>query len=200
MIPVRNPDHVEIVPTGAGKPKSVRIPGAVSHEMAGWVDGGKVFYVTTRDASKAWHTWLVDVDVARPRPLPLPDGVMVYQNTFSPDGRDFVAQCPEAKAVCTYGTDGGEPRPIEGAEPDWLPVAWDAKGRVWFRDRSTHMPEILRRVDLSTGAEEIVAEVAPADRAGVLGLTRVVVAQSGEAWAYSLIRRISDLYVVTGLH
>jgi DNA-binding winged helix-turn-helix (wHTH) protein/dipeptidyl aminopeptidase/acylaminoacyl peptidase len=199
MVPLRNPDHVEIVPTGPGEPRRVRIPGAVSHEMAGWVGGGEAFYVTTRDTSRAWHTWLVDVENEEHRRLPLPEDVRVYRNTFSPDGREFVARCPEAASHCIYATDGGDPRPLAGADPEWMPVAWDTQSRVWFRDRTEPIPELLWRVDLSTQERELVSEVAPADPAGVLGLTRVVVAQSGDAWAYSFVRRLSDLYVVTGL-
>jgi DNA-binding winged helix-turn-helix (wHTH) protein len=199
MIPVHNPDHVEIVPTGPGKPRRVQIPGGVSHEVAGWVGEGDSFYVTTRDASRDWQTWLVDTKSGEPHPLSLPEGVMVYRNTFSPDGREFVARCGETRESCIYPTEGGEPRPLAGAEPGWIPAAWDTKDRVWFRDRKQRIPELLWRVDLATGRPELVAEVAPDDRAGVIRLTRLLVAQSGDAWAYSLIRRLSDLYVVTGL-
>ncbi|MGD8895121.1 MAG: winged helix-turn-helix domain-containing protein [Acidobacteriota bacterium] len=199
MTRVKRRTHVEIVPTGPGEVRRVRIPGAASHEMAGWVGGGRTFYVATRDASKAWKTWLVDAETGEPRPLLLPEGVRVYHNTFSPDGREFVARCPRSKAYCIYPTEGGDPRPLAGAEPGWMATAWDTKGRVWFRDRTNRIPELLWRVDLETGERELVSEMAPADRAGALDLVRVVVAQSGEAWAYSLVRRLSDLYVVTDL-
>jgi hypothetical protein len=199
VIPLRNPDHVEIVPTGAGEPRHVQIPGAASHDMAGWVGAGKTFYVATRDASRVWHTWLVDAESEEPRPLPLPEGVMVYHNAFSPDGREFVARCAGAETHCIYRTEDGRPRPLAGADPEWVVTAWDTKDRIWFRDRTHPMPELLWRVDLVNGTRELVSEVAPADPAGAVFLTRVVVAQSGEAWAYSLIRRLSDLYVVIGL-
>jgi DNA-binding winged helix-turn-helix (wHTH) protein len=200
IIPLRSPDHVEIVPTGPGESKSIQIPGAASHEIAGWVGDGASFYVTTRDSSRDWHTWLVDAQSGEPRPLSLPEGVMIWRNTFSPDGSRFLARCAGDEGFCIYPTEGGEPRPLTGAEPGWTPAAWDTKDRVWFRDLRKRIPERLWRVDLATGTPELVSEVVPADRAGVLFLTRLLVARSGDAWTYSLVRRLSVLYVVTGLH
>jgi hypothetical protein len=155
--------------------------------------------VTTRDASGARVTWLVDASGNAPKPLPLPEGVALYHNTFSPDGMHFVARCADSRAHCVYETDSGRAEPLEHTEAQWVPVAWDREDRVFFRDRSKMIPEELWRVDVASGEAERVAEISPRDRAGILGLTRLTVAQSGEAWAYSFMRRLSDLYVVSGL-
>lgn len=167
--------------------------------MAGWLAGGQAFYVVTRDSSGEWAHWIVDVASGEPRPLPLPEGVLLYANTFSPDATRFAARCPDLKAHCVYATEGGDPVPLPGAAPEWRAVAWDQNDRVYFRDRLSGVPEVLWRVDVATGHSERVAELAPADRSGVLGLTRVIVSRSGEAWSFSLIRSLSDLYVVTDL-
>jgi DNA-binding winged helix-turn-helix (wHTH) protein len=199
MIPVESPDHVLIVPTGPGQRRRVEIPGGVAHVMAGWLADNRTLYVTTRDESGQWASWLLDAGGGEPRSLSLPEGVMLYHNTFSPDGHQFVARCADRKTHCVYETEGGDARPLAGAEPDWYPVSWDRADRVYFRERHHKIPEVLWRVGATTGRAERVAELAPADRAGVLGLSRVVVAPSGDAWAYSLMRRLSDLYVVTDL-
>jgi DNA-binding winged helix-turn-helix (wHTH) protein/sugar lactone lactonase YvrE len=199
MIPIRNPDHVQIVPTGPGRPRRVEIPGASSHDAAGWLPDGKSLYVTTRDASGARVTWLADAAGGAPKALPLPEGVALYHNTFSPDGTRFVARCADSKKHCVYETAGGRAEPLEQAEAEWVPVAWDQEDRVFFRDRSKMIPEVLWRVDVASGEPQRVAEITPRDRSGILGLTRLTVAQSGEAWAYSFMRRLSDLYVVSGL-
>ena len=44
-----------------------------------------------------------------------------------------------------------------------------------------------------------LAELAPRDRAGVLAVMGVHVAADGEAWTYNVMRRLSDLHVVTGV-
>lgn len=200
MIPVRRPDHVEILPTGAGERRRYEVPNATTYEMAGWLPGGERIYVTARDDAGAWATWLVDAAGGEAHPLPLPAGRMVYRDSFSPDGRHFVARCPdEEQAYCVYETEAGNPRALAGSRPGWQPAAWDDEDRIYFREREKVVPEVLWRVGLEDGVVERVAEVVPRDRAGVQGLTRVLVARSGDAWAYSLARRLSDLYVVTGI-
>jgi len=198
VVPLRNPDHVEIVPTGPGEPRRVRIPGALRHERAGWLHDGRSFYVTTRDAQWRWSTWLVDVDGGAPRRVPLPDGRMLFFNTFSPDGKRFAASCPDREATCIYDADTGNPRPLDGVSEEWVPFAWDSTG-IYFRERAHTIPDKLRRLDPATGRVTVIAEIAPRDAAGALGLGRVFVTEGGGAWSYSVMRRLSDLYVVTGV-
>jgi hypothetical protein len=199
VIPLRNPDHVEVVPAGPGEPRIVKIPGAVRHDRAGWLNDSRTVYVATRDQEWKWTTWLVDADGGEPRRLPLPPGRMLMFDAFSPDGGHFAAGCPEKRAVCVYDTERGDPRPLPTASEEWYPIKWDAKG-IYLRERRHHVPETIRRIDPRTGRVEVLFEVAPRDPAGALGIGRLVVADGGDAWAYSVLRRLSDLYVVTGLH
>lgn len=199
MIPLRNPDHVEIVPTGAGQARRVQIPNVARHLRAGWLPDGKSLWVSTRDAKGAVASWLVDREGGKPRRLPLPKGRALYFNTFSPDGRRFAARCPVGKAPCVYSVDGGEPQPIPGAQDDWIPIGWDETG-LYVRDAVRDVPETLRRVDPKTGRAEVVAQITPRDTAGVLGLNQIFIADHGKAWAYQVLRQLSDLYVVSGLH
>ena len=88
---------------------------------------------------------------------------------------------------------------MRGAQKGWWPVGWDARGRLYFRDRSKLLPETLWRVDPATGRATLVAELAPRDRAGVLAVMGVLVAGDGGAWTYNVMRRLSELHVVTGV-
>jgi DNA-binding winged helix-turn-helix (wHTH) protein/Tol biopolymer transport system component len=196
-VPLRQPDHVDVLPTGPGEARQIRIPGVAAHEAAGWVGDGRTVFVTTRDAVGRRATWLVDTSGANPRRLPLPEGAYLRLNTFSPDGQRFLANCPDSYVPCFYPTAGGKPQPVPGVQKGWRAVAWDARGRIYLRD--TSVPATLERLDPATGRVQRVAELAPRDRAGVMETIRVVVARSGEAWAYTYIRHLSDLYVVTGV-
>jgi eukaryotic-like serine/threonine-protein kinase len=198
VIPLRHPDHVEVVPVGPGEPRTVKIPGALRHDHAGWLHDGRSFYVSTRDAEWRWSSWLVDVDGGEPRKVPLPEGRMLMYDPFSPDGSHFVGPCPAKGLFCVYDTKTGEPRPLHGAGSEYYAIKWDAKG-IYLRERKHGVPEILRRLDPATGRIEVLGEIAPRDTAGALGIGHVVVADGGDAWAYSVLRRLSDLYVVSGL-
>jgi hypothetical protein len=81
-----------------------------------------------------------------------------------------------------------------------MTVGVDAQGRLYFCDEPKGAaPPRLIRLDPGKGVATPIAELAPRDRGGVLHVLNVNVAASGEAWAYSVIRRLSDLHVVTGL-
>jgi DNA-binding winged helix-turn-helix (wHTH) protein len=199
VIPLRNPDHVEVVPIGPGEPRVVRIPGVTHYDHAKWLPDGRSFYVSARDAQWRWSAWIVDAGGGEPRKVPLPEGRTLVFDPFSPDGSQFVAPCPEKRLTCVYDTDRGDPHPLEGAGQEYYPIKWDARG-IYLRERRHRVPDVLRRLDPRTGKLEVLGELAPLDPAGALGIGHVVVADGGDAWAYSVLRRLSDLYVVTGLH
>ena len=173
-----------------------------AHEDAGFLADSTRIFVTGRDAAGKRATWLTDVQGREPRLLPLPDGRILRQNTFSPDGSRFVASCPEDAGYggsCFYDTALGKPTPVPGAQKQWVAISVDAQGRLYYRDRAMDKAESLLRLEPKTGKATTLAELAPRDRAGVFGVLDVNVAAGGEAWAYTFQRRLSDLHVVTGL-
>jgi hypothetical protein len=197
-VSVGKPDHLDLTPTGPGETRRIQLPGLVAHEEAGFVGKDRVF-ITGRDAEGRRATWLAHLDGSAPRKLPLPEGRILLQNSFTPDGSRFVASCPEGGLPCFYDTAAGRPTPVPGVKKGWATVGFDARGRLYLRDRSKRMPETLLRLDPATGRATPLAELAPRDRAGALAVLGVHVAAGGEAWAYSVMRRLSDLHVVTGV-
>jgi hypothetical protein len=193
------PDHIDLTPTGPGETRRIALPGVVAHEEAGFVGDGRRVFVTGRDAEGRRATWLASLDGSAPRRLPLPEGRILLSNTFAPDGSRFVASCPEGGPSCLYDAATGNPTPVPGVEKGLATVGFDARGRLYLRDRSKRIPETLLRLDPATGRTTPVAELAPRDRAGATGVLGVHVAASGEAWAYTVMRRLSDLHVVTGV-
>jgi DNA-binding winged helix-turn-helix (wHTH) protein len=201
-VDIRNPAALDVTPTGPGEIRHVRVPGLVAHDDAGFLADGTRIFVTGRDAAGKRATWLTDLQGREPRPLPLPDGRILRQNTFSQDGARFVASCPEGigdDGSCFYDTVGGNPTPVPGAQKAWFPIAVDTKGRLYYRDRSQEKAEALLRLDPKTGKVTSLSALAPRDRAGVFAVLDVNVAADGEAWAYTFQRQLSDLHIVTGL-
>jgi hypothetical protein len=60
-------------------------------------------------------------------------------------------------------------------------------------------PIRIRRLDLTTGVVTPWKDVEPSDIAGALGRTRMSINSDGDAYAYTIERMLSDLYVVEGL-
>jgi DNA-binding winged helix-turn-helix (wHTH) protein len=202
VIPVSRPDHVTLMPTGAGPTREIRSPGElVSYDAAGWLPDGERLFVTGRSAAGKSSTWIVGRRGENPHRLPLPPGRVVVNNTFSSDGRSVVADCPlPDERPCVYDVRQGNPRPVSGAQTGWTCVGWDDRGGIFFRDSSpiSH-PVKLHRVDPATGAAEVVAELRPRDPSGYFTVYRVFVTPDGSAWAYTVLRRQADLFVTTGL-
>ena len=73
------------------------------------------------------------------------------------------------------------------------------KGRIYFREPKRGLAQSLWRVEPATGRADALGELAPRDRAGADGLLGVVVSRRGDAWAFNVRRRLSDLHVVTGV-
>ena len=202
VLDIRNAGALDFTPTGPGEIRHVRVPGLVAHEDAGFLADSTRIFVTGRDAAGKRATWLTDVQGREPRLLPLPEGRILRQNTFFPDGTRFVASCPEAAGSygsCFYDTLHGNPTPVPGAQKTWVAIAVDTQGRLYYRDRSVDKAESLLRLDTKSGKATTLAELAPRDRAGVFGVLDVNVSADGEAWAYTFQRRLSDLHIVAGL-
>jgi DNA-binding winged helix-turn-helix (wHTH) protein len=194
------PDHLDLTPTGPGETRTIRLPGVVAHEEAGFVGDGSRIFVTGRDAEGRRATWITDLDAKSPRRLPLPEGRILVDDTFTADGSRFVTSCPTGKHPCFYDTVSGEAVPVRGAQDGWVTVGFDARGRLYFHDMPQGArPLRLFRLDPASGVATAIAELAPRDSAGALRVLNVHVAANGQAWTYSVLRRLSDLHVVTGL-
>jgi dipeptidyl aminopeptidase/acylaminoacyl peptidase len=198
-VDLRKPDHLDLTPTGPGENRSVRVPSLALHEAAGFVGNDGRLFVTGRDAAGRRGTWLTDLSGAPPRALPLPEGRYLGQSSFSPDGSRFVSSCPEGGKPCLYDTAAGNPVPVPGAKMEWSACGWDARGNIYFRDTAKMFPQTLWRVDPASGRATHVADLMPQDRAGLLYILDVHVSRDGGAWAYNVVRRLSDLHVVTGV-
>ena len=201
VIPVTRPDRILLLPTGAGETRQIRGPdGMVTHDAAGWLSDGETLFVTGRDENDQRSTWLIDAQGGRPRRLPLSKGQYLASDTFSPDGSLFVAGCPAPdRHPCLYEVAGGSPRRIPGAETGWEAVGWDRQGRIFFRDRpGVGVPVSLHRLDPATGSGEVITQLSPRDPAGVFSVYRAFITPDAGAWAFSVIRRQSDLLIATG--
>ena len=94
--------------------------------------------------------------------------------------------------------DGGEPRPVNGAEGDDEPLRWRADGRVLFV-RQGRLPARVFALDVTSGQRTLVHELTPRDTVGVEAVWDTRLTPDGKSYAYVYIRSLSRLYQVTGL-
>jgi DNA-binding winged helix-turn-helix (wHTH) protein len=195
-VPVRNPDRLEILPTGAGETRAIKDEGIAAYDWAGWLPDGQRIAFTGRPVGAPARVYVRDIAKGPPRPV-TPPGVVVFRNTITPDGRSLAAPC--GKLTCLYPIDGaGDPRPIPGTEGLWV-LSWGDGGRVAYVREAKRSKTMIYRLDPATGRREPWHELGPPDQAGVVGVGNVTITADGRAYAYNYARQLSDLYVVDGL-
>jgi hypothetical protein len=96
---------------------------------------------------------------------------------------------------------GGEPRPIEGLLPGEEPLAWTRDGRSLFVAESAPGWHLLRivRFDLTSRKRTPWRELRPADLSGAYVASLPVIALDGDAYFYTVLRVLTNLYLVDGL-
>lgn len=194
-VPIRNPERIDMLPTGAGETRSIKDPGIATYEWAGWLPDGKRIVFTGRAPGAGPRVYVRALAGGAPRPI-TPPGVVVFRNTVTPDGTHLAAPC--GKQMCLYPIDGGgEARPIPGTEGAVL-LSWGEGGTAYMREMKHYSSRVFR-LDPSTGRRETWRDLSPPERSGLVGVGNVTITLDGKAYAYNYARQLSDLYVVAGL-
>jgi len=196
--PGTTPDRLFVIPTGAGQPKVIRTEGGTYAAAAVWMPDSKHFLFLMRKAEKPWRAYLQDLSgEAAARPF-APEGFGIG-GPISPDGKVAILNARERKWFL-FPVAGGEPRPIPGLGSDVIDVLrWDASGRTLFLRKEKPPGVEIWRLDVETGRQERVAEVGPSDPTGTDGIDTIYLTPDGKTYAYSVMRQLSTLFVVTGL-
>ena len=94
---------------------------------------------------------------------------------------------------CIFRLDSGDSRPI--------PCLFNGMriGNPCTHFDSEALPVQGQRVDILTGSQRPWKKIAPADLAGVHGLSGVSMTRDGRVCLFSYLRTLSDLYLVQGV-
>jgi eukaryotic-like serine/threonine-protein kinase len=186
-------DRLVLLPTRAGEPKVFRTEG-MTYRAAAWIPGTQSFIFMARAEGKPSRVYVQDVAGGSPRPL-TPEGFGL--GSVSPDGK-WAALGDAGNKTFLFPIEGGAPRPVPGLTPEDSPVRFDATGRALLVARGDFPTEIFR-VDIASGRREKVGEINPSDRTGADGIANVNLTPDGRTYVYTIQRRLSTLYLVTGL-
>ena len=116
----------------------------------------------------------------------------------SPDGR-FVAGMNAQETIVLYPLDGTAAIPVVGVEKGEIPIQFSADGASLFVYRPVALPARVHRVQLATGQREVWRELTAADPAGVYKIAPIAIAPDGNAYAYTALRVLSELYLTEGV-
>jgi len=129
-------------------------------------------------------------------PRPISPSGEVDGFAVSPDG-STVALTLDRKPMLIKLSDG-TPRPLPSGKYYELPIAWSSDGKSVFMADMLVGSEISR-LDVATGARTPWKTLLPSDSAGVTRVTTVRMIDGGRSYAYSYVRRLSQLFVISGL-
>jgi Tol biopolymer transport system component len=191
---VSTPPQLVIYPTGPGEVRRLPRGDVETYQTAGWFPDGKSVLVCGNEAGKASRCYAQDVSGGSPRPV-TPEGTT--NGTVSPDGLQILCSKTGGTWLVQRAGDGTA-RTVPALALDDQVIQWSADGRSVYVYRQTVVPFRLERVDVASGRRELIREVAPADRAGVLYSAGAALTDDTRSYAYDYKRMTSQLFVVEG--
>jgi hypothetical protein len=78
-------------------------------------------------------------------------------------------------------------------------VNWSADGKALYVFRHGEVPARLQRLDLESGRKQPWKAFVPSDGTGVMHVCPIVLTPDLKGYAYTYIRVLSDLFLVTGI-
>jgi dipeptidyl aminopeptidase/acylaminoacyl peptidase len=187
-----------LLPTGAGTERE--LPGKTGVLWATWTPDGQRVVFAAADPEGEARLYVQGVDGSEPRAISDEWIQAGAERPFraSPDGRWIAALGPDS-VIKLYPVEGGEPRELPGVLPGDEPTAWAKDSRGVFVSRFASLPAQIFRVDLESGERSLWLELMPRDPAGIGGVYSFVLTPDGEGYAYTYMRRLDTLYLMTGL-
>jgi eukaryotic-like serine/threonine-protein kinase len=186
-----------LLPTGVGQSRVLPAgPIASYFPAARFLPDGRRFLVAASEKDRPSRIYLQAIDGGEPRAI-TPEGVF-GRMAILPDGQRFVTRGLDRR-LAIFSLDGGEGRPVAGAENRDLPIVASPDGDWLYVQAPRELPAEVARVHLRTGRRELVRSLLPPDPAGTMEILRIVMTPDARAYVYTFVRALSALYLVDGL-
>jgi len=194
-----SPQQLVVVPTGAGEARVLEPGPVVEYRRAAWDPTGRLVVFSGSERQGERRLYVQDVSGGPPRPVS-PPGVELSKlgRPVSPGGTHVVAAGTDL-VPALYPLAGGEPVGIPGLGENDVPLCFTPDGRELFVARYEDVLPVVERVDVASGRRRPWTGMRRGRPSGLKGQYRVLVSPDGASYAYSYVRWMSDLYLVTGV-
>ncbi len=191
--------QIMLLPTGAGTVKRID-KGDIERygHMIHWMPDSKQIIFVGNLPGRGFRCFIQNIDGGKPRPI-TPEGVGWCQ--ASPDGQLIIGHNLVGGVASLYPTDGGPPRAIPGLSPDEM-YEWSSDPHTLYVYKVGKEPVRVYRLNVVTGEREFFKEFHPSDIAGLGSMSHMshlIISADGQAYVYSYVRMISELYLAKGL-
>ena len=196
-----SPPELTLLPTRAGNRRRLPRGGIEEYSyFACWFPDSTRVLFQARERGRQNRLFVQSVDGGEPRPL-LPEGVHlpIFSDPISPDGRLIAAVGPDDR-IRLYALDGSVASVVPGPVAGEAPLLWSRDGTSLFTvERRGASLLRVHRIDLRDHRKTLVRDIAPSIP-GLMSILHVQAAMDANAYIYSYWQRLSDLYVVSGVH
>lgn len=191
--------NLEVLPTRAGDAKVIDGYGIQNHVAMAWLPNGQTISFAGNQTGEGWRIYLQDIGGGKPRAI-TPD--ILQPNTYdgpsaSPDGA-FVWARDTSGNGWLYPIKGGASIPLRNLLPEDQWIRWTADSQGAYVFNANGLPAQVYRIEFHSGKRSEMFTVMPADAAGVAAISAIRMTPDGTSYAYSYVRLLSKLFVVTG--
>ena len=190
------PDHLDLLPVGAGESRSVPVRGLEMMVWWDWLPDGKRLLVWGNEPEHGNRVYELAIDGDGTVRAIAPEGVK-WPAAISPDGLHAALTGPDNRLMIYPIAGDSEAREVPGSRPGDQALLWGSDGALYVY-RFARVRTAIERIDLSTGARTVWQELKP-DPVGVMNIQPVMVSENLDSYAYSYRRFLSELHVVKGL-
>jgi hypothetical protein len=193
-------DHLVLLPTGAGA--AVTLPkGEVARTSGGrWLDSQRIVFTADPGDNKP-RGYIQEIPAGNPRPI-TSEGVTLGGKAAVRNENSILGRVGATWRL--FSIHGGESQAVPALTSRDSPLQWSPDGRYVY---TVDIVEGLRppavdvfRVELATGARVLWKTLSPSDPVGVEDLRgTVAITPDAQAYCYSFMRRLGDLFVVDGV-
>lgn len=201
VLAVLPPSHnLEVLPTGAGDARVIDGYGIQNHVAMAWLPDGRTISFAGNETGRGWRIYLQDVGGGQPRAI-TPE--ILQPNTYdgptaSPDGALAWARDTSGTGWL-YPIKGGASIRLRNLLPEDQWIRWTADSQGAYVFNTNGLPARVYRINFRTDQRTQMFAVMPSDGAGVSVISAVRTTPDGTSYAYSYIRLLSKLFVVTGV-
>ena len=193
MVPSK-PDRLMLYPTGPGEARRIDKGELETYSDASWIEGGARLFVCGSEPGKASRCYVRSVEGADLRPV-APEGSI--EGIVSPDGRHAVVRTVTGDfLMCAM--QGEDTRPLSFLGANDRLIRWSPDGKWLWVFKAYEPATRIERLDPATGRREPLLEITALERAGVLNLMSVSLADDPTAYAYDTWEYSSRLFSIEG--
>jgi WD40 repeat protein len=182
---------LRLLPIGAGAPREVLHANIERYVRVDWFpDSQRLLLTATATGSKSLQTFVQPIDGE-------PKAVQRNGALPSPDGKRFICRQAAERGTCDLETD--QFTPIPGSRDLTAVSGWASDGDAVYASIGATGSQDVYRVSVKTGARSLVRRLELADPAGLVLLSPPSLSADGKAYAYTVTRIMSQLFVISGL-